>query len=236
MQENRDKRQLIIGCGTGRCGTVSLVKILNSQAGISVLHEGVTSDRRFHHLVPWYEGETQLWSWLTELEALTNNAKWYGDVGPYFLPYLPKLFKRYPASRAICLERNRKEVIRSYLQKTEGRNHWYRYKGVGWAEDPEWDHAFPDYAEPDKSKALGLYWDQYHCTASEYCALYPDNFILLPMTALNETNGRLKILKFIGYDGPGMFEGRFHANESYKNRLRKSLMRLSSLFRANDHI
>jgi hypothetical protein len=223
-------KRLVIGCGTGRCGTVSLVKFLNAQAGISVLHEGVVDDGRMHHLVPWYGGEAQLWSWLARLEAMSNDATWYGDVGFYFLPYLPAIFDRYPMARVICLERSRKAVIRSYLEKTEGRNHWYRHNGVGWQQDPEWDDCFPWYDEPDKAKALGLYWDHYHCTAVEYRARFPRQFMLLPTAALNEVDGRRRILEFIGHDVAGAADGEFRSNAIYKNRLRRAATYLSSRF------
>ena len=194
-----------------------------------MFHEGVISGNA-HHVIPWHDGEPQLWAWLEKLEELARHVNWYGDVGFYFLPYLPEIFKRYPTSRAVCLERLKKEVIRSYLGQTKGRNHWYRHRGVGWAEDPEWDHAFPHYAEPDKAKALGLYWDQYHSTALEYCARFPDNFMLIPMAALNLTAGRLRILEFIGYDDPPVLEGQYRANELPRRGMKKSLKRLFSLF------
>ena len=183
-----------------------------------------------HHLVPWYEGEAQLWSWLAKLENMSGDAKWYGDVGFYFLPYIPEIFKRYPTSRAICLERSRRGVIKSYLKKTEGRNHWYRHMGIGWTEDPEWDPEYPWYAEPDKARALGLYWDQYHCTALEYCARFPDQFMLVPTAMLNEAVGRRKIMEFIGHDATGQVDGQLHENATHKNRLERIVGRLSSLF------
>lgn len=46
----------------------------------------------------------------------------------------------------------------------------------------------------------------------EYCALFPDQFMLVPTSALNTTKGRLKILEFIGYDREAMLDGRFRAN------------------------
>lgn len=236
IQDAAREKRLVIGCGTGRCGTVSLVKFLDSQPGISMLHEGVIgSERRVHHLVPWYEGETQLWSWLAELENRSGDADWYGDVGFYFLPYLPAIFKRYPTSRAICLQRDRKQVIRSYLEKTEGRNHWYWHGANRWTQDPEWDPCYPHYDQPDKRKALGLYWDHYACVAMEYCARFPDQFLLLPTNALNELSGRRKLLEFIGYEVERAVEGQFRANASYKNRLRRTVTRVSSLFGSDRH-
>ena len=228
MKTRDVNRCLVLGCGTGRCGTVSLAKFLNCHQHVSVLHEGAASERT-HHVVPWYNGENQLWSWLSELESVRGDARWYGDVGPYFLPYIPLILEKYPTARIICLERHRKEVIKSYLNKTMGRNHWYRHGGIGWQEDAEWDPAFPKYDEPDKSMALGLYWDQYHCAAMEYRARFAENFMLLPTDALNSSDGRRKILDFIDYDGPGMFDGDFRDNKTYRSRLRRSFSRFLGL-------
>lgn len=224
---NNEPRQLIIGCGTGRCGTVSLTRFLNNQEGVSILHEGVVNGVT-HHIVPWYEGEAQLWRWLEDLEKLTNGARWYGDVGPYFLPYVPKILQRYPLTRVICLERGRRAVVKSYLEKTKGRNHWYLHKGTGWKEDPEWDIAFPVYAEPNKARALELYWNGYHAKALEYQALFPDNFMLLPTSALNLRGGRLKLLEFLGIHGANKLEGQFHANRLRRRNLIQTFFRLIS--------
>jgi len=97
------------------------------------------------------------------------------------------------------------------------------HEGNGWQRDPEWDDAFPYYDEPDKAKALGLYWEHYHCTAREYGARFPRNFMLISTAALNERSGRMKILEFIGYDGIARLEGRFHANEIRRRSLGKVL-------------
>jgi len=83
--------------------------------------------------------------------------------------------------------------------------------------------------------ALGLYWDHYACVAMEYCARFPDQFLLLPTNALNELSGRRKLLEFIGYEVERAVEGQFRANASYKNRLRRTVTRLSSLFGSDRH-
>lgn len=229
IQDATHEKRLVIGCGTGRCGSVSLVKFLNSQPGFAMLHEGVTdSAQGIHHLVPWYGGEEKLWPWLTELEKMSGDAGWYGDVGPYFLRYLPLIFDRYPDSRAICLERDRKAMIDSYLTKTEGRNHWYPHHGLGWQEDPEWDDAYPTYAEPDKRKALALYWDQYHSAAMEYLARFPRQFMLVSTESLNKVGQLREILGFLGHDPNVVGAARFHANASYSQRFKRYWARLSA--------
>lgn len=118
VRQQTGTRRLVIGCGTGRCGTVSLVKFLNCQAQVCMLHEGVVGDDE-HHIVSWYGDDVHLWTWMTELEHLTGEAKWYGDVGPYFLPYVPEIIRHYPGSRVLCVERQRKDAVESLMRNNE---------------------------------------------------------------------------------------------------------------------
>lgn len=182
-----------------------------------MLHEGLTANN-VNHVIPWYEGDAILWPWLARLKESTGNARWFGDTGFYFLPYLPKIFQRDASTRAICLERKKKQVIKSYLRKTVGKNHWYEHRGIGWRTDTMWDREFPSYAEEDKAKAIGLYWDYYHATAMEYCARFPGNFMLMRTAALNTSAGRLRILAFINHTEPHVIHGRFREDVSHKIR------------------
>lgn len=72
-----------------------------------------------------------------------------------------------------------------------------------------------------------------HCV--EYAARFPDQFMLLPTAALNDASGRRRILEFIGHDAAGAGYGEFRASATYKNRLKRSIGRLSSLLASNNY-
>ena len=210
-------KHLIIGLGTGRCGTVSLSKFLNEQPDAMILHEGALESRR--ELISWYDDDEHVTSWLAELESLSADSKFFGDTGYYFLPYVETIWKAYPNAHFVCFERERDGVVRSFLKKTSDNRHfWYDHQGKGFRRDATWDKTFPKFDEVDKAKAIGLYWDMYHEEATRLASLRPDAFRIFPMTVLNSTSGRAELLDFVGYEGPRVLDGNFRGNTTKENK------------------
>lgn len=208
---------LIIGVGTGRCGTVSLSQFLDAQAGIFMLHEGALDDRR--ELFDWTGDEDNIIRWLSELKQMAGDKQLVGDTGMYFLPYVDLIFEKFPETRFICFERNRSEVIRSFERKTSDNRHfWYNHNGKKYRKDPVWDSKFPKFDVEDKQTAIGLYWDMYHETSVELARNYPDRFHIFPMAILNAARGRAAVLDYIKYDGPRILDGDFRRNSRRNNR------------------
>jgi hypothetical protein len=167
------------GLGTGRCGTGSLARLLQ------IPHEADGP-------LPW---EVECWRLEMRLERWSKQrAKFHGDVGFYYLPYVELLNERLKC-RFICLTRNKQQVIDSYLRHAAELNHWALHDGSTWRIDPKWDAAFPKYDCPSKAEAIGRYWEEYHEEARRL-EQQLDNFRIYPIDALNCTEGRLAILSF----------------------------------------
>lgn len=182
--------QLVIGLGTGRCGTQSLAHLLNQQNAAKVDHE------RIEHLIRWQGSEQAVQTFLDEAMAQTE-FQLIGDVAFYYLPYVEAILARQPKVKFICLQRACTETVVSYLQKTEGRNHWMAHDGKSW-QLSVWDDCYPKYAVSDKESALTLYWYDYYFTATRLQALYPQQFRIFPMTVLNSKAGQRTMLAFLG--------------------------------------
>jgi|688.fasta_scaffold344887_2 hypothetical protein len=182
--------QLVIGLGSGRCGTHSLAHLLNQQSAAKVYHE------RVDHQICWHGSEQAVHAFLDEAIAQTE-FQLIGDVAFYYLPYVEAILARQPGVKFICLQRACTETVVSYLQKTSGRNHWMAHDGKNW-QLSVWDDCYPKYAVPDKESALTLYWYEYYFTATRLQALYPQQFRIFPMTALNSKAGQRTILAFLG--------------------------------------
>lgn len=182
--------QLVIGLGSGRCGTQSLAHLLDQQSAAKVYHE------RVDHQIRWHGSEQEIHTFLDEAVA-QDEFQLIGDVAFYYLPYVEAILARQPNVKFICLQRDCKETVVSYLQKTSGRNHWMEHDGRSW-QLSRWDDCYPKYAVPDKESALTLYWYDYYFTATRLQALYPQQFRIFPMTALNSKAGQHTILAFLG--------------------------------------
>ena len=218
------KKKLIIGLGTGRCGSLSLGYFLNAQPGIKIFHEGTINYQ--HHPLKWNDDHENLLSWLNYLEIISNSHQYFGDIGMYFLPYVSFLIDRYPNSRFICLKREREAVIQSYLQWTKKYNHWYDHDGKFWQTNPNLDDAFPKFDEPDKAKAIGLYWDMYYAEIERLIKKYPQHISCFPTECLNHLNGRNKILDFLEYQEKRNLQGEYrkHQERTAIDNLRVSFL------------
>lgn len=190
---------IVIGCGTGRCGTVSLAALLNEQWNANVTHEA-------RPLLPWYSKgmETPLLLQKKILGFIQAEGEIAGDVAFSWLPYIGDL--RWYAERfhldyrVVCLVRAREDTIESYIRKVghRGVNHWMVNDG-SWTDDPEWDPCYPKFEAPDMRTAIGMYWDSYYQEALRIQNLVPRHFRLWKMEdALNTELGVREILDFIG--------------------------------------
>ena len=201
-----EKKKVIFGLGTGRCGSASLAYLLNEQRGAMVGHE-------MSPVMPWATNDLQgiQFRW----EQLQHQSHLYpivGDVGIYYLPYVPMLMKSWQAVpflnqnydyRFIILERDKDEVIESYLEKFKRQNNnpLQTEKAEGVKVD-EWDECFPKYDGVSLREAIGLFWDDYHTEAHRLVKLYPQNVFIVPTEDLSTEAGVQEIMDFVGIENP----------------------------------
>ncbi len=129
MEPNEEGEGLFFGVGTGRCGTMTLVNLLNSEADVTALHEG-----KFRH------GETagqQLLPFLTlqnfhaychpseagkiiadrrgDMPSLRKQrgVRLYGDVAYNYAPFVASLADLFPAAYIIHIFRDGRDFVRS---------------------------------------------------------------------------------------------------------------------------
>jgi len=190
-------KQLIIGLGTGRCGTVSLSELLNAQKHSQISHE-------CRPLLSWWGGVCGYKGHLNVLEnrlvrILSRDAQFVGDVAFFYLPYLRHIQKLVPTAKFVEIYRPMREVVKSYMEWTKGRNHWMNHDGTIWRHDPEWDVCYPKYACDDKEAAVRAYYDEYNRESSLWGTQNPESSFSLPMVHLNEPYRLEALLTFCGF-------------------------------------
>jgi len=173
---------MIIGLGTGRCGTVSLSRVLRN-AGLNVTHE-------LKPVMNWQTGKGE-----DRLNYL-NSRGVEGDVAFWYLNFVEEMNEACDDIRFVCLQRNVDEVIDSYTRKTNGRNHWMHHDGSNWRLDFEWDQCYPKYDVQDKSEGIRLYWEEYQKRSSEYQDKM-ENFKVFDTNCLNSKEGVQSIFDFL---------------------------------------
>ncbi len=187
MHNNKSKeRSLIIGLGTGRCGTQSLARLLSLQKHYKVKHE-------LGKPLPWAFS-------LFAIEKKVEELKCYnGDIAFYYLNYVRYLKKNYPNIKFVCLKRDRNETIESYLIKSEDRNNWLNHNETQWKKSPVFYNSYPKYNVQTKREALEQYYDDYYKQAEIFAFEFPGLFKVFPMQYLNTDKGVTQILSHCGF-------------------------------------
>ena len=222
-------KQLIISIGTGRCGSVSLSKFLSAQEYVSVLHEGRLDSHKIRKLIKWGNDEKNLFEWLEFLLSLDGN-KFVGDTGMYYLPYIEQIIDKYPQVKIIVMERDKEEVVKSYIKKTTGRNHWFDHDGKEWDKDDKWDPCYPKYNISNKEKALEKYWEDYKNQTDNLILKFPDKIKKWTIQSLNTLNGKNEILNFLNYNLDRNINQEFKHNTKLKSEKENFLNKIKKWF------
>jgi len=224
------QKKLIISIGTGRCGSVSLSKFLSAQRSVQMLHEGRLDSHKLRKLIKWNNDEEELLSWLNFLLKQENNNEYTGDTGMYFLPYIDLIIKKHPNVRVIVMVRDKKEVVKSYLKKTEGRNHWFKHDGEKWDFDDKWDPCYPKYNIENKEEALEKYWDEYLQETNNLSKKYPENIKIWTIQDLNSEDGKNNILDFLNYKNQRSIDKEFKHNTKLKSQKESIINKIKKWF------
>jgi len=193
---------LIIGLGSGRCGTVSLRDLL--------IHQGINSVHELK-LMPWNPN----YSLCDEVLDEVLNRGLVSDIGYYYLNYVEYIIKKHPTVKCICLKRDKWEVVRSFL-KFSSKN--YFTKPVD-REENKWDETFPTYDKVGKAYGLLLYWNEYYRIAEPLVERFPNNIQIFDMNEVFNTVKQKKLFDFLGIEGNIKLGIKRHTNppeKSYK--------------------
>lgn len=174
--------KIVIGLGSGRCGTMSLWGLLDLQVNSYVTHEALP--------MPWNRNPDVYEEMFSRL--FSRDADIIGDSGYYWINYVEDLLQPKPDTRFICLKRNRDEVIKSM---------WNHSRGLNTHPTDDWFMMYPRY-DTDRKSAVGLMWDEYYELAERWQDKYPDYFRIFDMDLLNTERGQEEILSFADIENP----------------------------------
>lgn len=186
--------RLVLGIGTGRSGSTSLVALLRAQADAVVSHEHPPR-------LPWKPHPERFAFHRRCFEALLRTHAFVGDVSHWWLPYLDQIFEAFPGAKVVALKRDREQTVRSF-EKVKGSgeravNHWHDHGGRGWRPNP-WDECYPSYGVPDRREAIGRYWDDYYQQAEAWQARRSEDVLVLPVEVLDSETGQDRLFGFLG--------------------------------------
>lgn len=199
---------MIIGLGTGRCGSVSLSLLLSQQQSCYISHENNRA-----RLLPWVIDSKRFEKYYHDICNRDPQNNWHGDVAYYNLPYVRLYLERNPETKFIVLRREKEQVVNSFCIKTEAKekkwNHWQHIEQLPL--NKKWFETMPTYPNQlTKKEALNLYYDEYY----KLCDMViPErNRYDITTSDLNVRQECIKMLKFCGFDKPKW--SKRHANSN----------------------
>lgn len=179
----------VLGIGTGRCGTVSLATLLNSQPDSAVTHESV--------LLPWEITAETCEKAKSYIAGLSSGGV-CGDVSFSWVRYTPFLMQEFPDLKVVALSRDKEQVIDSYLKKVGLMDHWHpspKYPS-------SFDGIYPSFVGATKRDRLSMYCDLYKSLIDKLCFDFGDRICRMKMEDLNTVEGVGRLLAFLGVENP----------------------------------
>lgn len=195
--------QLIIGLGTGRCGTQSLAAVLNHQPQATITHETLP--------LPWVVDECLFNQWHARLNT---NFRVFGDVASYLLPYVDLILRKRPSTKFVIMQRDKQQTVHSFDVKTNGRNHWNNHDGTRWVLNG-WDACFPTYEGDNKIQSISRYYDEYY----EMCDKIAAPTFWMNVTDLNCETTTMNMLSFCGFETPEYQQIQTNATNACDNNI-----------------
>jgi hypothetical protein len=222
-------KQVVIGLGPGRCGTMSLAMILAMQRSVVVHHEsepGLNWDADIYAFIG---------KWARLFYHVTPVLPIIADVAHWYLPFVPNILEVNPTAKFVCLKRDIEKIVTSFMYKVPDTSHWTIKYCKHWHEKWNRGHAyrerFPHYDLP-KEEGCRHYVTKYYKACEDYTQQIPNNFRIFDIEALNTEKGVRSILEFCGLSEEDMnFEGSIsiHVNQITDSH-RKQIRRLKNEF------
>lgn len=177
-------KSIIIGIGTGRCGTKSLAHLLNIQPDSNVTHEA-----GHLHWFPALGNYEPVWE-----ELIDRKESVVGDVGYAWIQYLGRAHEDFDNLKVVYIWRDPDEVIESFWRRNRDRVE-------AWGSAHLWYLQYPFFGFPPSKAKIKNTILVYHELALEMLNKYSGYSL-----NMRDLNDRIKIgelLDFVGIPHTG---------------------------------
>jgi Sulfotransferase domain len=198
--------QIVLGLGTGRSGSTSLVEVLATVEGSCCTHENPA-------LISWVPQQNEIDFHIRRFKRLSQYFPLVADVSHWWINVLDDVFSHFPDAKVIGVYRDLDSCVKSFMQiKGFGRgsyNHWVPYGNGIWAA-AQWDPTYPTYAVPEssardpdgtKSELITRYVREYNEKLRSIASHAPEKVLLVRTEELNDTPLQAAIFHFVGLSG-----------------------------------
>lgn len=197
---------VVLGLGSGRCGSTSLTALVASIAGSVATHENPP-------LVYWEPLAEQRAFHFERLARLAERFAIVFDASHWWLNLAEPFLARFTDGKIVGLHRELEACARSFLErKALGRgsiNHWAPAGNGIWRHNI-WDPLYPTYplpanaaVDPDGAKleAIRRYVREYNDALTRLAERWPERVLLLRTEDLGDAAAQHRLFGFLGVTG-----------------------------------
>jgi hypothetical protein len=198
--------RIVLGMGSGRCGSTSLAGLLTTVDGSCCTHENPPG-------ICWEPLEEQLAFHMRRFERLAQLFPLVFDASHWWLNAADRFFDCFPDGRVIGLSRDIEACTRSFMKiMGTGRgslNHWVPPANHIWRPD-DWfpfypTYPMPSYAERDpdgaKAEVIRRYIRDYNERLQDLATRFAGRVMLIRTEELAEPAAQRMIFDFVGLPG-----------------------------------
>lgn len=207
LLKSRTKRSrpgaVVLGLGTGRCGSTSLTAAF---AGV----DGACSTHENHPIIYWEPQEEQVRFHFDRMRLLADYHSVVFDAAHWWLNVLGRFFAEFPEGKVVGLARDTETCVQSFLRiQVRGPgafNHWAPPDSDIWRTH-EWDPSYPSYPVPldllpnvaaAKVAMIERYVNEYNQTLRSLAQAFPDRVLLIRTEDLNDPDTMTRISALVG--------------------------------------
>lgn len=192
---------IIIGTGTGRCGTTSFANLLEMQDDTTSTHQLCTPGKAAASIdIKNKKGCLDILGQRI-LNRKTNNL---AQTAFYWLNLVDDLIEKYKEEiKIVYIHRsNQEDTIRSFNKKCINMNHWQDHDGSIYHKNV-YDLSFPkfNYAK-DRDEALLMYLEHCKLLSASFAQKYNNQFKIILTEDLNNIEKMNNVLGWLGYSNP----------------------------------
>jgi hypothetical protein len=198
--------QVVLGLGSGRCGSTTLTALLATVEASCSTHENPPH-------IDWTPIEEQVDFHFERMGILSRSYSLVFDAAHWWLGALDAFFARFPAGRVLGLFRDPDACAESFLSINGRRagsvNHWVP-PGSGIWPPNAWDPLYPTYplpagaaADPEGTKRalIRRYVAEYNDALTDQATRHPRRVLLVRTEDLSRPETQEAIFAFLGVVG-----------------------------------
>jgi hypothetical protein len=199
--------KVILGIGTGRCGSTSLTAAFRAVENALATHETPP-------MIFWEPQPEQVGFHMKRLDILARYYPVVFDASHWWLNVIDIFFKRFSTGKVVGLYRDTESCVRSFLRmKGTGPgtpNHWATHDDKRWALN-NWDPCYPSYTAPPqyerdtlraKGSQIQWYVESYNRRLYQLARSRPDRVLLISTDSLGRPEVADKLSAFVNIRVP----------------------------------